>query len=98
MPQVWTGPRTIPKRVNGKSGCSAQVFKVVGNAREFWIGWCGCTTQRLAPSRLMANLIALVYNGWHLYARLYDRHAALSSASRNAQIPEQALVGISHPP
>ncbi len=30
------------------------------------------TTQKLAPSRLMANLIALICNWWHLCARLYD--------------------------
>jgi hypothetical protein len=30
------------------------------------------TTQALAPCRLMANFIALLYNWWNLYARLYD--------------------------
>lgn len=34
--------------------------------------WAGYVTQKLAPCRLMANLIALLYNWWHLYARLYD--------------------------
>ena len=35
-------------------------------------GWCAYTTQKLAPSRLMAHLVALVYHWWHLYARLSD--------------------------
>ena len=35
-------------------------------------GWAGYVTPKLAPCRLMANLIALLYNWWHLYARLYD--------------------------
>ena len=35
-------------------------------------GWGGFTSKRLAPSRLMANLIALFYNWWHLYLRFYD--------------------------
>jgi len=35
-------------------------------------GWCGFTSRKLAPSRLMANLIALIYNWWSLYVRFYD--------------------------
>jgi hypothetical protein len=35
-------------------------------------GWNGYTSRRLAPSRLMANLVALVYNWWNLYLRFYD--------------------------
>jgi len=34
--------------------------------------FAGYTTQKLAPCRLMANLIALIDNWWHLYARLCD--------------------------
>ncbi len=34
--------------------------------------WGGFTSKRLAASRLMANLIALFYNWWHLYPRFYD--------------------------
>lgn len=35
-------------------------------------GWGGFTSRALAPSRLMANLIALFYNWWNLYVRFYD--------------------------
>lgn len=35
-------------------------------------GWSGYTTQKLAPSRLMANMVALFYNWWNLYVRFYD--------------------------
>ena len=35
-------------------------------------GWNGYTTSRLLPCHLMANLIALFYNWWHLYVRFYD--------------------------
>lgn len=35
-------------------------------------GWGGFTSRKLAPSRLMANLIALFYNWWNLYLRFYD--------------------------
>ena len=35
-------------------------------------GWGGYTSHKLAPSRLMANLIALFYNWWNLYLRFYD--------------------------
>ena len=37
-------------------------------------GWSGYSTQKLAPSRIMANLIALFYNWWNLYARFFDEH------------------------
>ena len=35
-------------------------------------GWGGFTSRKLAPSRLMANLVALFYNWWNLYLRFYD--------------------------
>ncbi len=35
-------------------------------------GWGGFTSRHLAPSRLMANLVALYYNWWNLYLRFYD--------------------------
>lgn len=35
-------------------------------------GWNGYTSRRLTSCRLMANLIALVYNWWTLYLRFYD--------------------------
>jgi hypothetical protein len=35
-------------------------------------GWSGFTSRKLAPCRLMANLIALFYNWWNLYLRFFD--------------------------
>ena len=35
-------------------------------------GWNGYSSKRLASSRLMANLVALIYNWWSLYVRFYD--------------------------
>lgn len=35
-------------------------------------GWNGFTSRKLAPCRLMANLVALFYNWWNLYLRFYD--------------------------
>lgn len=49
----------------------ADAENIYDELKNQW-GWGGFTTQRLAPTRLMANLIALVYNWWHLYVRLYD--------------------------
>ena len=37
-------------------------------------GWNGFTTRKLAPCRLMANLVALFYNWWNLYTRFHDAH------------------------
>jgi hypothetical protein len=35
-------------------------------------GWNGFISRKLAPCRLMANLVALFYNWWNLYLRFYD--------------------------
>ena len=35
-------------------------------------GWNGYTTKKLAPCRIMANLIALICNWWSLYVRHFD--------------------------
>jgi hypothetical protein len=35
-------------------------------------GWNGFTSRKLKPCRLMANLVALFYNGWNLYVCFYD--------------------------
>ena len=39
-------------------------------------GWCGFTTQNIARYRLMARMVALVYNGWSLFVRLAQPHTA----------------------
>ncbi len=52
--------------------------------RKQW-GWCGYTTKKLAPSRIMASLIALFYNWWNLYVRFYDEgHHREAITSRRA--------------
>ena len=65
----------------------------------------GYVTQKLAPCRLMASLIALVYNWWHLYARLFDgehhreavtsRPALLHGVARLTQHSGQRTVKVS---
>lgn len=35
-------------------------------------GWCGFVTKRLKPCRLIARMIALVYNWWSLFVRLVE--------------------------
>ena len=49
----------------------ADAENIYDELKNQW-GWAGYTTQKLAPCRLMASLIALIYNWWHLYARLFD--------------------------
>lgn len=68
-------------------------------------GWCGYTTQKLAPCRIMANLIALFYNWWNLYIRFYDeahhreaitsRPALMQGVSRQVQSSGQRTVKVS---
>ena len=71
-------------------------------------GWSGYTTKKLAPSRIMASLIALFYNWWNLYARFYDeahhreaitsRPALMQGVARQVQGGGQRTVkvGILH--
>ena len=49
----------------------ADAENIYDELKNQW-GWSGFTTQRLGPCQLMANLVALIYNWWHLYARLFD--------------------------
>ena len=74
--------------------CLARLYRERADAENIYDelknqwGWNGFTTQKLAPCRLMANLVALVYNWWHLYARLYD-----GAHHREAITSRPALLG-----
>lgn len=58
---------SMPRLYRERADCE-NVFDELKNQ---W-GWNGYTTRKLAPCRLMANLIALIYNWWSLYTRFYD--------------------------
>jgi len=68
-------------------------------------GWGGYTSRKLAPCRLMANLIALFYNWWNLYLRFYDaehhreairsRPMLMSGVGRQVQSGGQRTVKVS---
>jgi hypothetical protein len=49
----------------------ADVENAFDELKNQW-GWGGFTTRRLKPCRLMARIIALVYDWWNLFARLAD--------------------------
>ena len=82
----------------------ADAENIYDELKNQW-GWGGYTTQTLGPSRLMANLVALLYNWWHLYARLYDgehhreaitsRPALLSGVARLTRHGGQRTVKVS---
>ena len=65
----------------------ADAENVYDELKNQW-GWNGFTTKKLKPCRLMANLVALVYNWWHLYARLHD-----GAHHREAITSRPALLG-----
>jgi len=44
-------------------------------------GWCGYTTQDLKRSRLMAKMIALIYNWWTIFTRLANPHSHLEAVT-----------------
>lgn len=49
----------------------ADVENAFDELKNQW-GWGGFTTRKLKPCRLMARIIALVYDWWNLFARLAD--------------------------
>ena len=65
----------------------ADAENIYDELKNQW-GWNGFTTRKLGPCRLMANLVALVYNWWHLYVRLYD-----AEHHREAITSRPALLG-----
>jgi hypothetical protein len=65
----------------------ADAENVYDELKNQW-GWNGFMTQKLGPCRLMANLVALLYNWWHLYVRLYD-----GEHHREAITSRPALLG-----
>jgi hypothetical protein len=65
----------------------ADAENVYDELKNQW-GWNGFTTRQLKPCRLMANLVALVYNWWHLYGRLHD-----GAHHREAITSRPALLG-----
>ena len=81
-PQAY--PAVSLARLYRERGDAENIYDELKNQ---W-GWNGFTTQQLAPSRLMANLVALIYNWWHLYARLYD-----GAHHREAITSRPALLG-----
>lgn len=82
----------------------ADAENIYDELKNQW-GWAGYTTRALGPSRLMANLVALLYNWWHLYARLYDgahhreaitsRPALLSGVGRLTRHGGQRTIKVS---
>lgn len=65
----------------------ADAENIYDELKNQW-GWNGYTTRQLKPCRFMANLVALVYNWWHLYARLHD-----GAHHREAITSRPALLG-----
>jgi hypothetical protein len=90
----------MPRLYRERADCE-NVFDELKNQ---W-GWNGFTTQKLAPCRLMANLIALFYNWWNLYVRFYDeehhreaitsRPALMQGVARQVQSGGQRKVKVS---
>ena len=65
----------------------ADAENVYDELKNQW-GWGGFTTKLLAPTRIMANLVALVYNWWTLYGRMFD-----GEHHREAITSRPALLG-----
>ncbi len=74
-------PTTAMPRLYRERGDAENSYDELKNQ---W-GWSGYSTQKLAPTRIMANLIALFYNWWNLYTRFFDEdHHREAISSRPA--------------
>ena len=82
----------------------ADAENVYDELKNQW-GWNGYTSRKLAPSRIMANLVALFYNWWNLYVRFYDeahhreaitsRPALMQGVARQVQSAGQRTIKVS---
>lgn len=91
---------TIPKHYRDR----ADAENCFDELKNQW-GWGGYTSRKLAPCRLMANLIALFYNWWNLYLRFYDeehhreairsRPMLMSGVGRQVQSGGQRTIKVS---
>lgn len=77
QPSPWSGRIAVlvtsEERDGGYSSAAsvnhyrqrADAENIIDEIKNQW-GWSGYTTQKISPCRIMANLIALSYNWWHL--------------------------------
>lgn len=65
----------------------ADAENVYDELKNQW-GWGGFTTKLLGPTRIMGNMVALVYNWWSLYGRMFD-----GEHHREAITSRPALLG-----
>ncbi len=82
----------------------ADAENVYDELKNQW-GWNGYTSRKLAPCRIMANLVALIYNWWNLYVRFYDeahhreaitsRPALMQGVGRAVQSGGQRTIKVS---
>jgi hypothetical protein len=73
--------------------------------KNHW-GWGGFTTRAIKPCRLMARIIALIYNWWNIFARLAEpkkhieaitsRPLLLSSVGKLTESSRQKTLTITH--
>ena len=84
----------------------ADAENVFDELKNQW-GWGGFTTQDLTRCRLLAAIVALIYNWWSLFVRLADpehhreaitsRPLLLSAIARKTQHAGQVTLSISSP-
>ena len=62
---------TIVQHYRDRADCENNFDEI----KNHW-GWGGFVTQKIKPCRLVARMIALIYNGWSLFVRLAepDKH------------------------
>lgn len=58
---------TIVQHYRDRADCENNFDEI----KNQW-GWCGFVTQKLTPCRLIARMIALIYNWWTLFVRLIE--------------------------
>ncbi len=74
----------------------ADAENIYDELKNQW-GWGGFTTKLLAPTQIMANMVALIYNWWTLYGRMFDgehhREALTSRPALLAGVARMTKLG-----
>lgn len=67
----------------------ADCENVIDELKNQW-GWCGFTSKRLSSTKIMALIIALVYNWWNVFCRLAKPEAHMEATSSR---PGMEIIG-----
>jgi hypothetical protein len=90
---VTLDPKAYPARVLARLYRErAGAENIHDELKNQW-GWGGFTNKLLAPMRIMANMVALIYDRWMLYGRMFEgEHHREAVTSRSSLLEGVAMM------